>query len=225
MSTIGIVDDEVLFRKGLFRLVESIEGVKVVLEAGNGQDLLKQLQDLRDSGQELPDSLLLDLQMPVMNGVETAKALQQDFPEINVIILSTHFSKAFVLNMIELGASSYLSKSMPPEEMEKTILEVAEKGCYYNDEVMKIMIDNLRNKDKVKASFEPQLTAREKEVLQLICEQHTAPEIAEKLFISRRTVESHRNNLLMKLNCKNIAGLVVYAIQHKLVKLNPTQFW
>ena len=225
MTTIGIVDDEILFRKGLYRLVEQMEDKEVVLEAGNGAELIEQLKELKEKDADLPEVLLLDLQMPVMNGVEAAKVLMADYPDIKVIVLSTHFSKAFVLNMMELGAAAYLSKSMEPEVMEKTIIEVSEKGYYYQDEVIRFITENLREKQKPKASFAPDLTSREQEVLQLICEQFTAPEIASKLYISKRTVEAHRNNLLAKLNCRNIAGLVVYAIQNELVKLKPSQFW
>lgn len=225
MTTIGITDDEILFRQGFKRLIEDMENTKVLFENSNGQELLEELKDRKAAGKELPDILLLDLQMPVMNGVEAAKVLQTDYPDIHVIVLSTHFSKAFVLHMIEVGASAYLSKSTPPDEVEKAILKVAEKGCYYSEEVLEIIVESLRKKEKPRASFSPQLTSREQEVLQLICEQHTASEIADRLFISRRTVEGHRNNLLMKLNCRNIAGLVVYAIQNKLVKIKPTQFW
>jgi len=225
MTKIGIIDDEILFRKGLIRLIEEMEEMTVLLEAGNGQDLLQQLESRQTDNQDLPDLILLDLQMPVMNGVETAKVLQQQYPDIKIIVLSSHFSKAFVLNMIEVGAAAHMPKKTPLEEMEMTIQKVAEKGYYYSEQVLKIITENLRTKQKPKASFTIQLTSREKEILQLICEQNTAKEIADKLHISRRTVEGHRNNLLLKFNCRNIAGLVVFAIQNQLVKVEPSQFW
>lgn len=225
MTTIGIIDNEVLFRKGLTMLLEEMEEVNPLLEAENGQDLLTQLQQRQADEQPLPDMVLLDLHMPVMNGVETAKALQTQYPNIKIIVLSTHFSKAFILNMIEVGASAHLPKDTPLEEMENTIRKVAENGYHYNKQVMDIITENIRTKEKPKASFTVHLTPREKEVLQLICEQCTAQQIADKLFVSRRTVEGHRNNLLLKLNCKNIAGLAVYAIQNQLVEVKPTQFW
>ena len=225
MIQIGVIDDEILFRKGLGRLIEDIEGMSLLLEAEQGQDLLQQLAERRENNEALPTLLLLDLQMPVMNGIETAKVLQEQFPDIKIIILSTHFSKAFVLNMIEVGAAAYMPKNTPPEEMEQTIQKVIEKGYYYNEQVLEIITENLRTKQRPKASFKVQLTAREKEVLQLICEQLTAQEIADRLYISRRTVEGHRNNLLMKLNCRNIAGLVAFAIQNQLVSIKPSQFW
>jgi len=225
MTNIAITDDEALFRAGLKMIVEDIEDMSVLFEAENGQVLLDKLLDRKTNGLPLPDLLLLDLQMPVLNGIETAKQLQEKYPDIKFIVLSTHFSKAFIINMIEIGASSYLPKNTRPDVMEKTIEMVAEKGFYYSDEVMKVIHENMKSKSKSKAKFGNEITEREREILQLICQQFTANEIAAKLFISRRTVEGHRNNLLAKLNCKNIAGLVAYAIQNELVNINPSQFW
>ena len=218
---LAIADDEMLFRRGMQILVEDFEGIDVSLEASNGKDLLEKLQ----TSDSLPDVLLLDLNMPEMNGVETAKSLQKQFPSIRIIVLSTYFSKGFIINMIELGASSYLPKNSLPAEVEKAIREVFEKGFSYNDKVMEVIRENMISKMKVKASFAPELTSREKEILQLICEQFTASEIAGKLFISQRTVDGHRNNLLQKLNCRNTAGLVVHAIQNNLVNVAPGGLW
>lgn len=223
--TIAITDDETLFRAGLRMIVEDMDNIEVLFEAEHGQNLLDQLDHRRQNQEPIPDLLLLDLQMPVLNGIDTAKKLQAHYPDIKFIVLSTHFSKAFIINMIEIGASSYLAKNTRPDIMETTIQNVLEKGFYYSDEVMKIITENMRSKSKPKAKFGSDLTAREQEILQLICEQYTANEIADKLFISRRTVEGHRNNLLTKLNCKNIAGLVAYAVQHELVTIDPSQYW
>lgn len=218
---IALADDETLFRKGIEILVEGFDNMEVILEAENGQDLLDKLP-LADSP---PDILLLDLNMPVLDGVETAKILQKQFPDLKIIILSSYFSKAFIINMIELGASGYLAKNSLPEEVERTIREVAEKGFSYGDKVMEVIRENMMKKTKEKPTFAPTLSEREKEVLQLICEQFTAAEIGNKLFISQRTVDGHRNNLLQKLNCRNTAGLVVYALQNGLVKMNGDMMW
>lgn len=218
---IGITDDATLFRKGLKLLLEDYDDINVVLEAVHGQDLLDKLQTTTTH----PDILILDLQMPILDGVETAKILKEKHPEIKIIILSTHYSKAFIINMVEVGAAAYLPKDAAPEEFTTTIRNVSENGFHYNKDVWGIIQENMSKKQKVKPSFMPSLTKRETEILQLICEQQTASEIANKLFISRRTVEGHRNNLLQKLNCRNIAGLVAYAIQNQLVKVSPQQFW
>jgi DNA-binding NarL/FixJ family response regulator len=224
MKTIhlAVVDDEALFRKGLVHLIQGFSGMDLVLEAQNGLDLLNQL----NQADTLPHVVLLDLKMPEMNGVETAKVLRADYPNLRVVVLSTYFSRSFVLNMLEIGAAAYLSKNTEPREVENTIHLVVEKGFYYSDPVMEIVRDKLlRSYRKSQADFGLQLTAREQEVLQLICEQFTTSEIAEKLYISTRTVEGHRNSLLQKFNCRNTAGLVAFAYQYKLVTTDPSQLW
>ena len=223
MIHLALADDEALFRKGMKLLLEDYEGISVVLEAQDGEQLLQQLRQ----APTLPDVLLLDMKMPNLNGVETAKVLQEKFSSIKIIVLSTYFSKAFIVNMIELGAGAYLPKNATPDEVVATIREVYNNGFSYNQAVLEVIRDNMlqKSKPKMPLSFGVEITSREKEILQLICEEYTTGEIAEKLFISPRTVDGHRNNLLEKLGCKNVAGLVVYAIQHQLVKINPETFW
>lgn len=223
MIHLALADDEALFRKGMKLLLEDYEGISVVLEAQDGEQLLHQLRQ----APTLPEVLLLDMKMPNLNGVETAKVLQENFPSIKIIVLSTYFSKAFIVNMIELGAGAYLPKNATPDEVVATIREVYNNGFSYNQAVLEVIRDNMlqKSKPKMPLSFGVEITSREKEILQLICEEYTTGEIAEKLFISPRTVDGHRNNLLEKLGCKNVAGLVVYAIQHQLVKISPETFW
>jgi DNA-binding NarL/FixJ family response regulator len=213
--SIAIADDETLFRKGMSLLLNGHDNLQVDLEAENGVDLLEKLAAV----ETLPDVLLLDLKMPKMNGIEAAKFIQKKYSGLKIIVISTHFSRAFIINMIELSAVAYLPKNSQPEEVVETIEAVYEKGFHYNAEVMAIIRENIISKKKPKAQFSAELTNREKEVLQLICEQYTAPEIAEKLFISARTVDGHRNNLLSKLECKNVAGLVVYVLQNQLIEI------
>lgn len=214
---IAIADDEALFRRGMRLILEDYPGLQVALEAENGQDLLDKIR----ASDELPDVLLLDLKMPVMGGVEAAEVIRREFPSILIIVISSHFSKAFIINMIEIGASAYLGKNTAPDEVVETIRMVREKGFYYNTAVMAIIRENImapvQNKHAQQQQVE--ITNREKEVLQLICEEYTTQEIADRLYISVRTVDGHRNNLLSKLGCRNTAGLVVYALQHELVKI------
>lgn len=214
---IAIADDEALFRKGMRLILEDYPDMEVMLEAENGESLL---QNIRQSA-ELPDVLLLDLKMPGMTGIEAAEIIRQEFPSISIVVVSSHISKAFILNMIEIGAAAYLGKNADPDEVVETIRMVCEKGFFYNQMVMEVIRDNMtgRNPVKPQRSFDVELTIREKEVLQLICQELTTQEIGEKLFISNRTVEGHRNNMLSKLGCRNTAGLVVYAIRNGLVEL------
>ncbi len=214
---IAIADDEALFRRGMRLILEDYAEIKVLLEAENGQDLLSKIR----ASTELPDVLLLDLKMPVMGGVEAAEIIRREFPSIMIVVVSSHFSKAFIINMIEIGASAYLGKNADPDEVVETIRMVREKGFYYSSAVMEVIRENIINKIPMKSqrAFEVELTNREKEVLQLICEEYTTQEMADRLFISIRTVEGHRNNLLSKLGCRNTAGLVVHALQSGLVKI------
>ncbi|GAB4423818.1 MAG: response regulator transcription factor [Bacteroidia bacterium] len=218
---IALADDETLFRKGMRILLEDFGDMAVVLEAADGLALL----DALAACDTLPHIVLLDLNIPRLNGVETAKTLHRDYPAVRVVILSTYFSKKFILSMIELGASGYLPKNSLPETVGSTLREVHAKGFCYGDEVLAVIRENMTQKMRPRVAFGPDLTEREREVLQLICEQYTAAEIANKLFISVRTVDGHRNNLLQKLDCRNTAGLVVYAIQHQLVDVPPDAFW
>lgn len=222
MIRLAIADDEALFRKGMQLLSEDWEGIEVMLEAKDGKDLLAQLA----TADPLPEVLLLDLNMPEINGIDSAKIIREKYPDIRIIILSTYFSKAFIINMIELGAGAYLQKNTQPELVEKTINEVYKNGFSYSLEVMEVIRQNMmqKTKPKLRKPFEIEITPREKEVLQLICEAYTTSEIAKKLFISDRTVDGHRNNLLQRLGCRNVAGLVALAVQEKLVTVLGKRF-
>lgn len=221
---IAMADDETLFRKGIAGLLETEPDICLLYEAENGAALL---QKLDEEAHNLPHIVLMDLKMPELNGVETTKKVRRLYPQIKIIALSSYYSKSFILNMVDAGVAAYLPKDSSQKEFLSTIRQVYEKGYHYNDEVMQLISENLlqQNKTPIKSSFDNLfLTRKEKEVLTLICAQYTTQEIAEKLFISPRTVDGHRNNLLQKTNCKNTAGLVVFAIQNNIVDiddLNP----
>ena len=215
---IALVDDEELFRKGILFLLQREENIDIVFEASNGQDLL----EFMINSKTLPDIIMMDLKMPLLNGVEATKIINRDFPNSKVIALTSYNTKSFIANMIEVGASSYLIKSASPKEMIDTINEVAKKGFYYNENVLQVIQDDVLIKGKNARSIfdEDFLTNREKEVLLCICNQLSTVEIAEKLFLSARTVEGHRNNVIAKTQVKNVAGLVVFAIQNKIIQLD-----
>lgn len=212
---IALVDDEILFRKGILFLLDREENINVVFEAANGQELL---DALHDQNIILPDVIIMDLKMPEINGVEATKIIHSTFPNIKIIALTSYHTKSFIANMIAVGAVAYLIKNATPQELLLTINEVAEKGFYYTDDVLKIIQEDGFNSKKTKSVFDANfLTTRELEVLRLICAQKSTAEIAEILFISPRTVEGHRNNLLLKTESKNSAGLVVFAVQNDLM--------
>lgn len=209
-----LVDDEILFRKGISFLLEREKNLEIIFEASNGNELITFLQ----SNTIHPDIVIMDLKMPGINGVEATKIIHKDFPEIKIIALTSYDSKSFVANMIDVGAVAYLLKNATPQDLVTTINEVAEKGFYYTDYIMKIIKEDVLANKKGKSNFDCNLlTKREIEVLKLICFQKSTSEIAEQLFISRRTVEGHRNNLLLKTESRNIAGLVVYAVQNDMM--------
>ncbi len=219
---IALADDEALFRKGLRSLLEDAADLQVVWEAEDGQDLLDKLGSMEVQ----PQVILLDLKMPRLTGIEAAKVVREKYPGLKIVVLSTYFSKAFIVNMIEIGAGAYLAKNTDPDMVIHTIREVSQKGFYYSGPVMEVIREHVMapHAPKPKTTFEVEITTREQEILQLICEQYTTSEIADKLFISPRTVDGHRNNLLEKLGCRNTAGLVVFAIQRQLVNLPPISF-
>ena len=215
---IALTDDEQLFRKGISFLLQREDNFKILFEAENGQELIDRL----DAG-DLPDIVLMDLKMPILNGVETTKVIHKKFPSIKIIALTSYDGKSFITNMIDVGASSYLLKNTNPKVVVHTINEVFNKGFYYDEKVMKTIHENLLSSSgkKIKSDLDKKLLSnREREVLELICGQFTTSEIAEKLFISPRTVDGHRNNLLLKTGSKNVAGLVIYGIQKKLIELS-----
>lgn len=212
-----LADDELLFRSGISFLLQRESNIDIIFEASNGQEVI----DFLKNSENQPDIVLMDLKMPELNGVEATKLIQKYFPEIKVIALTSYNSNSFINNMIQVGASSYLVKNATPSEMIFTINEVAAKGFYYNDFVLKVIQENIvldRGKNKLYSEGN-YLTNREKEILLMICKQMNTTEIAEKIFISIRTVEGHRNNLMNKTGSKNVAGLVIYAFQSGLIDL------
>ena len=208
MIKLALADDQNLFRKGMSMLLRELDGMEVTLECANGKDLLKAI------GVVPVDIVLLDLEMPVMDGVETMKRMRTDHPEVKVLVLSMHSEEKFIVHMMELGANGYLLKTAEAAEVETAIRSVAESGYYFSDMVSQVMLQGLVKKDKVRPYFNvvDPLSERELEVLKLICAEKTTPEIAEQLFLSPRTVEGHRNNILLKTGARNVAGLVVFAM-------------
>lgn len=213
---IGLADDEELFRKGIAFILEREPDLEVVFEAQDGQKLLDKLAQ----ADPLPDVVLTDLKMPMLNGIEATREVVKKYPSVKVIALTSYNTRAFIANMVDIGASAFLVKNSTPKTVTHTVREVMNRGFYYNYQVMQIIQDELQGTSSRSIISADELTSREKEVLQLICDQYTTHEIAEKLFISPRTVEGHRNNLLHKTDSKNVAGLVLFAIRHNLVILD-----
>lgn len=216
MSTIKILlaDDEPLFRNGIAFLLQRETDMEVIFEASNGIEVLEYLSGCST----YPDIIIMDLKMPGVNGVEATQAISEDYPSIKVIALTSYNTKTFIANMISTGAASYLVKNITPDILLKTIREVASKGYYYDSLVLEVLKENIQAPKK--SGFTNwDLTTREKEIIKLICMQLSTKEIADTLFINYRTVEGHRNNLLLKTQSKNMAGLVVFALQNDILRL------
>lgn len=213
---IALVDDEVLFRKGIAFLLQREDNIEIVFEASDGEELISNLEKIEIK----PDIIIMDLKMPILNGVEATRIIRKSYPDIKIIALTSYDTKSFIANMIQVGAVAYLIKNTTPKDLIHTINEVQKKGFYYNENVLKIIQETIVSSKNSKGHLETSfLSPREIEILQLICQQKTTIEIAEHLFLSPRTVEGHRNNLLLKTESRNIAGLVVYAIQNEIAVL------
>lgn len=216
---IGIVEDQFLFREGMKSILESFPGCKVVFESADGYSVLSNL-----SSQPLvPDVMLVDLSLPpdgnrVYGGLDLTADLLKAYPNMKILILSVHTDENFIVSAIEQGAHGYLIKDSDPQEVREAIHSVWEKGSYINTRSLKALQNSIGKKVKPPKLNLP-ITKREVEILQLTCQQYTAEEIGERLFISTKTVNGHRNNLLLKTGSRNVAGLVMYAIRHQLVEL------
>lgn len=217
MKKINIVvtDDHKLFRRGIMSLLSDFDFVGEINEAGNGAELVSLLKKM----DQIPDIILLDLRMPEMDGFEAQKRIRELYPDIKIIILTMEDDEQFILHLIHEGVNGYLLKNADPEEMELALKKVIEKGFYFSDSISNLVMSNLVNQPKSKLTLSTDITEREKQVLELICKELTAQEIAEKLNLSIRTVEGYRRKLLEKTGVKNMAGLVVYAIKNNLVIL------
>jgi DNA-binding NarL/FixJ family response regulator len=209
------VDDHTLFRKGTVMLLETFEEVAEVHEANNGREAL----DLMKT--QPVDILLLDLEMPVLDGWQTAEKVLRRFPGVYIIMISMHNSLEMISDLIEIGVHSYLLKNCTPEEMRKAINTVYNNDFYYNQLVAEALRQKVVEKSNQAARdlTNNGLTAREVEVLKLICEELTMREIGERLYLSEQTIMTHRKNLMRKTEVKNAVGLVKYAIQNGLISL------
>ena len=209
-----IADDHRLFRKGIVAVLKEIKGITVINEAENGKELLEKLV------YEQPDVVLMDIKMPEMDGIEATEIVISKYPEVKVIMLTMHDDEQFITHMVDLGAHGYLLKNSDVRELELAIHKVMKQGYYFNDKVSEVLLTSLIGKksklDKRKKG-ELNFSKREYEVLQLICDGFTNSQIAEKLFLSTRTVEGYRYKLCDKVGVKNTAGLVRYAIKNGLV--------
>jgi len=208
---IGIAEDHPLLRNALIDLLNEEPGFEIVLKASNGSELMSALQVNK------PEILLLDIAMPILNGLQALTLISQQYPELKVIIFSTHFEDKIVCKSFNCGARGFVSKNADFTEIVDAIYQVEEFGYFPNEFLSKKIIDNLKkNIDYSNHDLKTQITNREKEILKLICEGFSNNEISQKLFISIRTVENHRKSIFVKTKTKGLADLVVYAVRQGL---------
>lgn len=208
MIRIALVDDHQIVIDGIISMLNTVEKIKVVGSANSGVGLIDLL-----SKEEL-DLVLMDISMPVMDGIETTRIVKEKYPNLKVLMLSMHDDLSYTKDAINAGADGFLLKNTGKEEFQKSIFELMDGNKYYSKKIMQNVIDSMKEPNKE----EVVLSEREKEVLILIAQEYTTKEIAEKLFISHHTVESHRKNLLFKLDVRGVAGLVKYAIENGIVE-------
>jgi two-component system, NarL family, response regulator DegU len=207
-----IADDHTLFRKAMVNLLRSFDRIVDVKDAENGRELLTLMK------YEVPDVVIVDLQMPVMDGAEASAQILQKYPDVKIIILTMHDSNKFILHMMDLGVHAFLLKNTEPDELEKAIYAVADKDFYHNELVATVLRKNVKDRTGQRPSFKTaELTDREKEILFLICQELTMKEIGQRLFLSENTVRNHRVNIMEKVGVNNIVGLVKYAYEAGIV--------
>jgi DNA-binding NarL/FixJ family response regulator len=211
---IAIVDDDALIVDLIKSFLEKQDQIDVVLTANSGEEFLPLLKD----APKLPHVVLLDLKMKEMSGVEVTNTLKAEYPDIHIIVMSSHYKLSFMGFMLKSGVSAFIPKGISTAELLTIIKEVAANGYYFLPEQLTILRNQISSKaPQPVLDDRNSLSEREIEILKLICQQKTATEIADTLFIATRTVEGHKNNLFAKTGAKNIAGLVIYAIQNQLV--------
>jgi two-component system, NarL family, invasion response regulator UvrY len=216
---LALVDDHTLFRKGLINLIELVcSNCQIIFEADNGLDLQQKLAPANE-----PDILLMDINMPKMDGFATVQWLNENFPLIKILVVSMVEKEESIVRMLKLGVKGYLSKDVEPPVLGEALNAVMNKGFYYTDFITGKLVHALQNgngSEKSTAADAMRLmNEREKEFLQLACSEFTYNEIAAKMFVSPKTVDGYRNALFEKFNSKSRVGLVLFAIKNGLVAL------
>ena len=208
-----IVDDHLIFRQGLKSIITLENIANVIGEASNGIEFIELLSDLR------PDLVLMDIDMPRMNGLDATEMALEILPELKIIAFSMFSDEEYYYKMIDRGVKGFILKTSGINELETAIQNVMSGDTYFSNELLRKIINNFGRANSTKQTALENLTEREIEILQLICLGLSTDQIAEKLFISPKTVKSHKSNLLEKTVCKNTPALILFAIKNKLVEI------
>jgi two-component system nitrate/nitrite response regulator NarL len=208
-----VADDHPVVRKGLHSCLARQERLKIVGEASDGDEALKKTRDLS------PDVVLMDISMPGMNGLEVTGVLRKDHPEVKVLVLSVHNNRDYIFRIIQAGAHGFISKEAPPAELLRAIESVYAGEPFFSPEIAKAALNQLVTSGGKKDPF-AQLTSREREVLVLIAEGQSNKEIATKLGIGVRTIETHRERIMRRLDIHSVAGLTKFAIANGMISID-----
>ncbi|MEC4004876.1 response regulator transcription factor [Flavobacterium sp. SUN052] len=218
---VGIVDDHLLFRRSLTLLIDSFKGMKVEVDAENGSVFLNKLEN------NSVDVVLLDIQMPVMDGYETCKHLLTQFPLVKILIVSQLSTRESIHKIMEIGAHGYFTKNSNPNQLELAIKSLHEQGFYFGLElgsvIKEAMLWESKNALNINNPIIDKLSERELQIIMMICKEMKSKEIADKLFINIRTVESHRKNILDKTNSKNFIGVILYALKRQMISFEDLE--
>lgn len=211
---LAIVDDSPMIVELLADYLEQQDHIHVCCKTFGGNPFLKALE----TDEVRPNTVLLDLQMADGDGIMTLEVLHKKYPSFHTIVMSSFYKPAYLGHMLKIGANAFIPKDIEKEELVNIVYEVDRKGHYFMPEQLEVMRKQLSRKvPEVQLDQRDVLSEREIEVLKLLCEQCTAKEIAEKLFVSQKTVEAHKSNLLSKTGAKNTAGLIIYAVQKRII--------
>lgn len=209
MIKIILADDHKIFRESLRKLLSSERIAEVIAEAGNGKQLLELLETHN------PDLILMDISMPIMDGIETTRLAMEKNPTLKILSLSSFGDEKYYFKMVEAGVKGFVLKNSGISELEQAIKEVAAGGSWFSSELLQKVIISISKAP----SKDAEISEREIEILKYICDGLTNDQIAEKIHLSPDTVKWHRNNLLSKTGCNNTAALVLYAIKNKLIEI------
>jgi len=209
-----LTDDHQLFRDGVKALLENCKNISVIGEASNEKELFDCIE------KQIPDIIILDISLPGSSGIEITKKIINSYKQTKVLILSMHNEEEFVINALEAGARGYLPKDIKRDELIEAIVTINDGGEYYNNKISKIFLKKYIHQKKAgQGGQNPSLTLREIEIVKLVSEGLKNHEIAEKLFISVRTVDAHKNNIMRKLKLNSTIEIVKYAIRNNIIKL------
>lgn len=212
---IYLVDDHKLFREGLKLLLSTQDFVHHIYEASNGREFIESLS-LVDC-----DVVLMDIEMPEMNGIEATREALRLHPDLKIIVLSMYGDEQYYYKMIDAGAKGFMLKNTGIENVITAIKKVAAGENFFSEELLFSILNNMRDSNKTETeSPDSEISEREREILYHVCKGKSNQEIADELFISKRTVDKHRANLLSKTGCRNTAALVMYAIKNKIIEIN-----